>query len=72
MVQVSRSGYYDWCSRPVSAREQENELLLKQIEQVHADSRGTYGAPRVHAEFRAPALLTSTLVTWGFGVLRGV
>jgi putative transposase len=25
-------------------------LLLKQIEQVHADSRGTYGWPRVHAE----------------------
>lgn len=25
-------------------------MLLKQIEQVHAESRGTYGAPRVHAE----------------------
>ncbi len=50
VLKVSRSGYYDWCSRPVSAREQENELLLKQIEQVHAESRGTYGAPRVHAE----------------------
>jgi putative transposase len=50
VLKVSRSGYYDWCSRPTSAREQENELLLKQIEQVHADSRGTYGAPRVHAE----------------------
>jgi len=34
----------------VSVREQENELLVKQIEQVHAESRGTYGWPRVHAE----------------------
>ncbi len=50
MLKVSRSGYYDWCSRPTSAREQENELLTKQIEQVHAESRGTYGWPRVHAE----------------------
>jgi putative transposase len=30
--------------------EQDNELLLKQIKQVHADSRGSYGSPRVHAE----------------------
>ncbi len=50
MLKVSRSGYYEWASRPVSTREQENELLVKQIEQVHAESRGTYGWPRVHAE----------------------
>lgn len=25
-------------------------MLLKYIEQIHADSRGTYGSPRVHAE----------------------
>jgi hypothetical protein len=25
---VSRSGYYEWYSRPTSARDQENELLL--------------------------------------------
>ena len=50
VLNVSRSGYYDWRGRPVSTREQENTLLLKHIEQVHADSRGTYGWPRVHAE----------------------
>jgi putative transposase len=33
-----------------SARVQEYELLLKHIEKIHADSRGTYGRPRVHAE----------------------
>lgn len=47
---VSRSGYYEWRDRPVSDRVQENELLVKYIEQIHADSRGTYGSPRVHAE----------------------
>ncbi|MGH3505120.1 MAG: IS3 family transposase [Nocardioidaceae bacterium] len=50
VLNVSSSGYYQWCSRPTSAREQGNEVLLKQIEHVHADSRGTYGWPRVHAE----------------------
>jgi len=49
-LNVSRSGYYEWASRPVAAREQENELLSKQIQQVHAESRGTYGWPRVRAE----------------------
>jgi putative transposase len=47
---VSRSGYYDWLGRPPSLRDQENLLLLKQIEQIHEESRGTYGWPRVHAE----------------------
>src|SRR3954451_15743683 len=50
LLGVSRSGYYDWKDRPISAREQDNELLLKQIKQIHADSRGSYGSPRVHAE----------------------
>jgi len=31
-------------------RDQENEYLLKQITRIHADSRETYGSPRVHAE----------------------
>lgn len=50
VLRVSRSGYYEWCDRPLSDRAQENELLVKYIEQIHADSRGTYGSPRVHAE----------------------
>jgi putative transposase len=50
VLEVSRSGYYDWCSRSASARDQENELLLKHIERIYAESRETYGSPRVHAE----------------------
>ena len=50
LLNVSRSGFYEWNNRPPSARDQDNELLLKHIEKVHADSRGSYGSPRVHAE----------------------
>lgn len=50
MLGVSRSGFYEWNNRPPSPREEDNELLLKHIKQIHADSRGSYGSPRVHAE----------------------
>jgi transposase InsO family protein len=44
---VSRNGFYTWLSRPQSAREQQNELLVAQIRQVHNESRCTYGSPRI-------------------------
>ena len=49
---VSRSGYYEWKGRPESARATRDRELLKLIERVHADSRGSYGSPRVTAELR--------------------
>jgi putative transposase len=49
---VARAGYYAWASRPPSDRDHADVLLGEQIRQIHARSRGTYGAPRVHAELR--------------------
>ena len=49
---VSRSGYYDWCRRPLSARATRNVELTGLIREIHRRSRTTYGAPRVHAELR--------------------
>jgi putative transposase len=43
-------GYYERLGRPPSPREQRNKELLKLITEIHAESRGTYGWPRVHAE----------------------
>lgn len=43
VLQVSRSGYYDWRRRPPSAREQDNRRLLRCIQQVHSASRENYG-----------------------------
>jgi transposase InsO family protein len=48
---VSRSGYYAWAKRR-SARAQANERLLGQIQTIHAQSRATYGSPRVTQSLR--------------------
>lgn len=52
-LSVSPSGLYAWRSRPESARQIANRELLADIRRVHADHRGRYGAPRIHAELRA-------------------
>lgn len=53
VLQVSRSGYYDWKDRPPSKRDRENAALTCRITEIHERSRGTYGYPRVHAELQA-------------------
>ena len=50
LLGVSTSGYYAWCGRPPAAREIANEALLGRIREFHSRSRGTYGAPRTHAD----------------------
>ena len=50
---VSSSGYYAWCDRPLSMRARADQALLDQIQAIHERSRGTYGAPRIHAELQA-------------------
>jgi putative transposase len=52
-LNVSTSGFYAWCSRPVSAREMANRELVKKIEAVYYDSYETYGSPRVYHELKA-------------------
>jgi putative transposase len=53
---VSPSGYYAWRKRPLSLRARADVELTAQIETVHRDSRGTYGAPRIHAELTAQGI----------------
>lgn len=50
---VSASGYYAWHQRPPSARARRDAALTEQIRAIHAESDGTYGEPRVHAELAA-------------------
>ncbi len=50
VMQVSRSGFYAWWRRPKSEQAERDEVLTEKIRAIHAQSRGNYGAPRVHAE----------------------
>jgi putative transposase len=50
---VSEAGFHAWRHRPASAHAVADAALLKRIRTIHAGSRETYGAPRVHAELRA-------------------
>jgi transposase InsO family protein len=53
VLEVSRSGYYAWCSRPVSARQQRHQQLAAKVQAVHVESRRIYGSPRVHRALEA-------------------
>jgi transposase InsO family protein len=45
---VTPSGYYAWCGRPlISPLVRRNDTLRRRIRVIHAESRGTYGSPRV-------------------------
>lgn len=56
VLDVSRSGYYAWRSRPASQREMADGAYLEQIKRVFADSSETYGYERIWQEFRAEGL----------------
>ena len=52
-LDVSPAGYYAWRSRPESRRSAANRDLLDHITQVHRDTGGRYGSPRIHIELQA-------------------
>jgi putative transposase len=56
VLNVTRSGYYAWRDRPASARAQRRDELVARIRQVHDDSGGTYGSPRVTVELKDQGL----------------
>ena len=43
---------YHWSIHPLSAHDSADLVLSERIAAIHARSRQTYGAPRVHAELR--------------------
>ena len=51
-LEVSPSGYYDWQQRQTSPglRASQNKVLAKEIQKIHAQSRQTYGSPRIRME----------------------
>jgi putative transposase len=56
VLRVSVSGYYAARGRPPSARTERQTALTARIWTIHAASRDTYGAPRVHVELTAQGI----------------
>lgn len=52
VLEVSPSGYYAWRARPVSTRAKRDALLRVRLRAAYAQSRGTYGSPRLHHALR--------------------
>lgn len=50
LLEVSRSAFYEHAKHQPSRRELGDAELTDQIKAIHAESKGTYGAPRIHRE----------------------
>src|SRR5690606_3942021 len=59
LLGVSRSAYYAWSGGVPTKRTLEEAVLAQQVARVHEQSRGTYGAPRVHQQLRQEGVQTS-------------
>jgi len=53
ILEVSRSGYYDWVDRPLSRQARRRAALAVHVKVAFQGSRQTYGSPRIHQELRA-------------------
>lgn len=49
---VSRSGYYSFLNRRISAYKQRKEVVKKKIQIIYNDSKQNYGAPKITKELR--------------------
>jgi transposase InsO family protein len=47
LLQVSRSGYYEWLSRPPSAQAEAEQHVEAQVQHYFAQGRGPYGTRRI-------------------------
>jgi len=52
LLGVSRSGYYAWRTRPISVRQQHDDVLKTAITECHQGYRRAYGAARLHQALR--------------------
>ena len=49
VLKISKSGYYSWLKAPESQRQKENNQLKEKIVEIHTQTKGRYGSPRLKA-----------------------
>ena len=59
VLEVSRSGYYQWLKRKPSRRDINNERLDAQIREIYDGSKGRYGSPKITRELQDRGLRVS-------------
>ena len=52
LLDVLRSGFYEWLRNPLSDRALEDQRLLGLIRAAYTASHGVYGAPRIFLDLR--------------------
>ena len=52
VLKISRSSYYAWLNRPVSAREKYNRYLSERIRSIYEQRKRVYGCLRITAELK--------------------
>lgn len=52
LLEVSRSGYYDWRTREPSARVRADSLLVDDIRRLYKENKGRAGSPRITEQLR--------------------
>lgn len=56
VLEVSRSGFYAWSSRPKSSRATANDRLRLEIRAVHAETHRRYGAIKIRKELNGSGI----------------
>ena len=52
VMQVPRSGYYQWLEQCCPIRQQMNKKLIPLVREIHKESKGTYGTRRIAKALR--------------------
>ena len=52
VLEVNRTAFHNWERRAPSDRALSDAWLTEKFRHIHEQSRGVYGAPRIHAELR--------------------
>ena len=52
LLEVSRSGYYAWCKRPVPSRALRQERIEQKVTWFHGESDEVSGSPKILVDLR--------------------
>ena len=52
VLEVSRSGFYDWCNRKISKRAVQNLFYAEKLSEIFETNEKVYGSPRLHKAMR--------------------